>query len=134
MARVLLPLLLLLAPAAAGEIKSDETVVFFTTTAAPDATGANWIVPVHGWIYEPERDSGWRREVIKEIQEHLGIPGSTLSHHMSHLVNVGLVHQEREGRVLRCRPDFALMDEVIRFLTEQCCAGVGRPVAKSKAV
>ena len=70
---------------------------------------------------------------VGEIQEHLGVPGSTLSHHMSHLVNVGLVHQEREGRVLRCRPDYALMDQVVAFLTEQCCAGVGRPAAVCKA-
>jgi len=61
---------------------------------------------------------------VGEIQDHLGIPGSTLSHHLAHLVNVGLVHQAREGRVLRCRPDYRLMDQVIGFLTEQCCAGV----------
>ena len=42
---------------------------------------------------------------VGEIQEHLGIPASTLSHHLSHLVNAGLVHQAREGRVLRCTPD-----------------------------
>ena len=70
---------------------------------------------------------------VGEIQEHLGVPGSTLSHHMSHLVNVGLVHQEREGRVLRCRPDYALMDQVVAVLTEQCCAGVGRPAVACKA-
>ena len=64
---------------------------------------------------------------VGEIQDHLGVPGSTLSHHLAHLVNAGLVHQEREGRVLRCRPDFRLMDQVIGFLTEQCCAGVGAP-------
>lgn len=61
---------------------------------------------------------------VGEIQEHLDIPGSTLSHHVAHLVNAGLVHQEREGRVLRCRPDYALMDALVRFLTEQCCSGV----------
>ncbi len=61
---------------------------------------------------------------VGEIQEYLDIPGSTLSHHVSHLVNAGLVHQQREGRVLRCTPNFTLIDEVIRFLTEECCAGV----------
>ncbi len=61
---------------------------------------------------------------VGEIQDHLDIPGSTLSHHISHLVNAGLVQQEREGRVLRCRPNFNLMNQVIRFLTEECCAGV----------
>ncbi len=70
---------------------------------------------------------------VGEIQEHLDIPGSTLSHHVSHLVNAGLVHQQREGRVLRCTPNFTLIDEVIRFLTEECCAGVGARAPKRKA-
>ena len=64
---------------------------------------------------------------VGDIQDHLGIPASTLSHHIAHLVNVGLVHQVREGRVLRCTPDFDLMDQVVGFLTEQCCAGVASP-------
>ncbi len=58
---------------------------------------------------------------VGEIQDHLGIPASTLSHHLSHLINVGWVIQEREGRVLRCRPNFGLMDELIGFLTDECC-------------
>ena len=70
---------------------------------------------------------------VGEIQEHLDIPGSTLSHHVSHLVNAGLVHQQREGRVLRCTPNFTLSDEVIRCLPEECCAGVGARVPKRKA-
>ncbi len=70
---------------------------------------------------------------VGEIQDHLGIPASTLSHHLSHLVNVGLVHQAREGRVLRCTPDYALMDKVVGFLTEQCCAGVAPPKRARKA-
>ena len=70
---------------------------------------------------------------VGEIQEHLEIPGSTLSHHVSHLVNAGLVHQQREGRVLRCTPNFPLIDQVVRFLTDECCAGVGARVPKRKA-
>ena len=70
---------------------------------------------------------------VGEIQEHLDIPGSTLSHHVSHLVNAGLVHQQRQGRVLRCTPNFPLIDEVIRFLTDECCTGVGARVPKRKA-
>ncbi len=70
---------------------------------------------------------------VGEIQEHLDIPGSTLSHHVSHLVNAGLLHQQREGRVLRCTPNFTLINEVIRFLTDECCAGVGARVPKRKA-
>lgn len=64
---------------------------------------------------------------VGDVQEHLGIPASTLSHHLAHLINVGLVHQEREGRVLHCRPDFAVMQALVAFLQEECCAGVEKP-------
>ena len=64
---------------------------------------------------------------VGEIQEHLEIPASTLSHHLAHLVNAGLVHQSREGRVLRCTPNFTLMNQLLGFLTEECCAGLGLP-------
>ncbi len=55
------------------------------------------------------------------IQEHLDIPASTLSHHISQLVNAGLIRQDREGRTLMCRPDFARMDAVVAYLTDECC-------------
>ncbi len=69
---------------------------------------------------------------VGEVQEHLGVPASTLSHHMAHLVNVGLVRQEREGRVLRCTPSFVLMDQLIGFLTKECCTGVAAPKARRR--
>ncbi len=75
--------------------------------------------------------SGGDGLAVGDLQEHLDVPASTLSHHISHLVNAGLVHQEREGRVLRCRPDFRLMQSLIDFMTEECCEGVG-PVQRSK--
>ena len=70
---------------------------------------------------------------VGEIQEHLEIPASTLSHHVSHLVNAGLVRQERDSRILRCTPNFALMEELVAFLTEECCIGVSKPKTRSKA-
>lgn len=70
---------------------------------------------------------------VGALQEHLGIPASTLSHHVGHLVNAGLVHQAREGRVLRCTPNFQLMDQLLAFLTEQCCEGLGVPKQRRRA-
>ncbi len=67
------------------------------------------------------------------VQERLGIPASTLSHHLAQLVNAGLVRQERQGRVLRCTPDYALMDALIAYLTEECCRGVSRPAPAREA-
>jgi DNA-binding transcriptional ArsR family regulator len=58
---------------------------------------------------------------VGQIQEHLGIPASTLSHHVAQLVQTGLVVQEREGRSLICRPDFDQMNRVVAYLTDECC-------------
>jgi len=60
-----------------------------------------------------------------EIGEELGIPAATLSFHLKELRNARLVLSEREGRVLRYRPDFGAMREVLAYLTENCCQGRG---------
>lgn len=70
---------------------------------------------------------------VGELQRHLEIPASTLSHHLSHLVNADLVRQEREGRVLRCTANYALMEQVLGFLTEECCGGLAAPVEGREA-
>jgi DNA-binding transcriptional ArsR family regulator len=68
--------------------------------------------------------AGDRGLAVGEIQDHLGIPASTLSHHVAHLVTVGLVRQEREGRILRCTPNYALLMSLVDLLTAECCRGV----------
>lgn len=61
---------------------------------------------------------------VGKIQDALDVPGSTLSHHISRLVYVGLVKQERESRTLHCLPQFDVINEVMKFLMAECCAGV----------
>lgn len=58
---------------------------------------------------------------VGKIQEALGVPASTLSHHIFHLVSAGLITQTRQGRVLRCQPNFELMNAIVKMLTEECC-------------
>ena len=62
---------------------------------------------------------------VGEIQSRLGVPASTLSHHLSRLIQVDLVQQERQGRKLICRANYAAMDGVLSFLTRNCCAADG---------
>lgn len=64
---------------------------------------------------------------VGELQEHLSIPASTLSHHISHLKNAGLVEQRREGTTLYCSLHYRAMDATVKFLMDQCCVN-----AKSK--
>ncbi len=68
---------------------------------------------------------------VGELQSALDVPGSTLSHHISRLVSVGLVVQHREGRTLYCRPQYDELFGLIEFLQEQCCADEN-PTQKSK--
>lgn len=58
---------------------------------------------------------------VGQIQAKLGIPGSTLSHHINRLVSVGLIRQVRESRTLYCVPQFEVVQELIGFLLAECC-------------
>jgi ArsR family transcriptional regulator len=58
---------------------------------------------------------------VGQIQAALGVPGSTLSHHIGRLVSVGLVRQVRESRTLYCIPQFEVLQELIDFLMSECC-------------
>lgn len=60
------------------------------------------------------------------IQQELNIPGSTLSHHLHHLVERGLVSQTRQGRTLTCCANFSQMNNLLSFLLEECCADDNR--------
>lgn len=62
---------------------------------------------------------------VGEIQARLGVPASTLSHHLARLIQVDLVRQERQGRKLICRANYQRMDGVLRFLARNCCAADG---------
>lgn len=57
------------------------------------------------------------------IAETLGVPNSSLSHHLALLHEAGLVTQQREGRSLIYAADYAAMERLLGFLTENCCAG-----------
>ena len=70
---------------------------------------------------------------VGALQKHLEVPASTLSHHLAHLVQVDLLRQEREGRVLRCTANYRLMEQVVGFLNDECCRGVEVPRGKRKA-
>lgn len=59
--------------------------------------------------------------VAGEIQNQLGIPGSTLSHHLEKLKNEDLVKVRREGTFLRYSANAAALEEVLGFLYAECC-------------
>lgn len=57
------------------------------------------------------------------LAEQLAVASNTLSFHLKELSRANLISQERQGRNLIYRASFACMDELLRYLTENCCQG-----------
>lgn len=56
-----------------------------------------------------------------EIAERLGLAPSSLTFHLQQLLHAGLVTQHRLGRQLIYAADFAAMNGLVAYLTENCC-------------
>lgn len=57
------------------------------------------------------------------LAEALGIPASSLSFHLAQLNHAGLVSQRRVSRSIIYNADYAAMNGLLAYLTENCCAG-----------
>lgn len=58
------------------------------------------------------------------LAEQLGVASNTLSFHLKELVHSGLIRQERQGRNLIYRASFETMNNLLSYLTENCCQGI----------
>ena len=59
------------------------------------------------------------------LAEQLGVASNTLSFHLKELANAGLISQERQGRNLIYRASYDAMNELLSYLTDNCCQGAG---------
>ena len=59
--------------------------------------------------------------VVGEIGSELGIPPSTLSHHLDKLKNEELVSVRRESTFLRYSANTQALEEIVGFLFAECC-------------
>jgi hypothetical protein len=57
----------------ANDFDGDEEVVFFPTCTLLDPGAPATVLPIHGWIYEPEHDSVRRRFALKSLVDALGL-------------------------------------------------------------
>ena len=57
------------------------------------------------------------------IGERLGMVPATLSFHLAHLSRVGLIRGQRERRFIHYFANYATIDNLIAFLTHNCCQG-----------
>ena len=72
-----------------------------------------------------------------EIAERLGIPANTLSFHLKTLSHADLVQSRHEGRFVFYSTRYDQMNDLLSFLTENCCGGrdcssAGIPTRKRK--
>lgn len=59
-------------------LKNDEEVLLLPTLAVPQADGS-WQVPLHGWVFEPERDSLKRRALLAPLAKSIGLGDETVA-------------------------------------------------------
>ena len=82
-------------------------------------------------LAQPHRLKAFRTLVVagrdgltpSAIAGELDIPAATLSFHLKELMHAGLITQERSGRNLIYRARYACMNEVLAYLTDNCCQG-----------
>jgi ArsR family transcriptional regulator len=58
-----------------------------------------------------------------QLADQLGIPPSSLSFHTKELLNAGLVQSRQEGRFVIYSAHIGGMNELLSYLTENCCGG-----------
>jgi DNA-binding transcriptional ArsR family regulator len=62
---------------------------------------------------------------VSDLQRDLGIPASTLAHHLGTIADAGLIAQERRGRELICTARYDQIRKISAYLMAECCVGAG---------
>lgn len=66
---------------------------------------------------------------VGKINEALDVAPATLSFHLKELAHAGLIESRQEGRFIHCSANFERMNELLGFLTENCCQASGATCA-----
>ncbi|MDE2430344.1 MAG: helix-turn-helix transcriptional regulator [Burkholderiales bacterium] len=56
-----------------------------------------------------------------KISDQIGIAPSSLSFHLKELSHAGLISARQDGRFIIYATDFETMNQLLAFLTENCC-------------
>jgi ArsR family transcriptional regulator, arsenate/arsenite/antimonite-responsive transcriptional repressor len=60
---------------------------------------------------------------VGTIAERMGVTGATLSFHLKELAHAGLVSARQDGRFIFYAANYTVMNNLIGYLTENCCQG-----------
>lgn len=83
-------------------------------------------------IYRMLVEEGPKGLAVGVIGQRLDVAGATLNHHLTQLNQSGLVSSRRDGRQIIHVADFGQMDDLISFLTKNCCQGDSDACATNK--
>lgn len=61
-----------------------------------------------------------------EIQKHVDVPASTLSHHLERLAASGLLSTRRDGTFIYYKAEYSVLRELTDYLWEDCCKNGGK--------
>ena len=74
-------------------------------------------------IYRRLVEAGPEGLAAGRIGEELKLPPATLSFHLAQLVRAGLARSQQQGRFVIYSADFPVMNDLVGYLTENCCGG-----------
>ena len=89
------------------------------------------------WVFRLLVQAGPEGLPAGDIAEHLSLRQNTLSSHLKHLTQAGLLDSRRAGRNIVYTANYQTVKTLVLFLMEDCCAAnpaVCQPVAASLAV
>lgn len=72
-------------------------------------------------VYRLLVQAGLEGLAVGDLQARTDIPPATLTHHLHALRRAGLIVDRRDGRSIVCHADYAQMNSLLAFLTENCC-------------
>ena len=76
-------------------------------------------------------ETGPQGLAVGTIAETLALANATLSFHLKELTSAGLTNAAPNGRSIIYSANFATMNGLVEYLTENCCAGAGCAPGKS---
>jgi len=68
-----------------------------------------------------------------DIQQKLDIPASTLTHHLKHLAEGGVIRQVKQGRAMFNIADYEQLTALGDFLMNECCIDTQYKIEEEQA-